>query len=35
MQSARATEAWNRYLVLDSSTRWADEARRHLERPTR
>ena len=28
----RATEAWQRFLQLDSTSGWADEARRHLER---
>jgi len=28
----RAREAWSRYLVLDPSSQWADEARWHLEK---
>ena len=28
---SRAKEAWTKYLTLDSSSGWADEARRHME----
>ncbi len=30
-QTAQAEEAWNTYLKLDGTSRWADEARRNLE----
>jgi tetratricopeptide (TPR) repeat protein len=31
-QRARAAEAWTRALALDSTSGWADEARKHLEK---
>jgi len=30
-QTARAQEAWKRYLALDPSSEWATEARWHLK----
>ena len=34
-QLSRAAEAWKTYLVLDPSSDWAAEARRHLEKMKR
>jgi len=33
--TSRAREAWTRYLALDSSSEWAAEARRHMEKLNR